>query len=65
MPRILFMGTAAFAVHSLGALHKVFPPLLGVVTQPDRPHGRGSQVRPGPVIALRGWVRRASRVVSR
>src|SRR5262245_20323324 len=49
MPSILFMGTAAFAVPSLRGLHETGHPLVGVVTQPDRPSGRGSQVRPGPV----------------
>jgi methionyl-tRNA formyltransferase len=43
------MGTAPFAVPSLQALHAAGYPLLAVVTQPDRPHGRGAQVRPGPV----------------
>jgi methionyl-tRNA formyltransferase len=41
--RIVFMGTPAFAVPSLQALlaqHEV----VGVVTQPDRPAGRGRQV---------------------
>lgn len=42
------MGTPEFAVSSLEALidsHRV----VGVVTQPDRPAGRGRQLRPSPV----------------
>ncbi len=48
--RILFFGTTPFAVPSLVALlgspdHEV----LGVVTQPDRPSGRGLQVQQSAV----------------
>lgn len=49
MARIVFMGTAAFAVPSLLALHEAGHPLPTVVTQPDRPHGRGARVEPGPI----------------
>jgi methionyl-tRNA formyltransferase len=48
MARVVFMGTPAFAVPSLVALcdaHQV----LGVVTQPDRPAGRGRKVVISPV----------------
>lgn len=48
MAKIVFMGTPGFAVPSLEALithHDV----IGVVTQPDRPAGRGSQIRLSPV----------------
>jgi methionyl-tRNA formyltransferase len=51
MARIVFMGTPEFAVPSLEALlqhHKV----VGVVTQPDRPAGRGGELRPPPIKAL-------------
>lgn len=48
-PRILFMGTPAFAVSSLAALRERDYPLLGVVTQPDRPRGRGRQLAPEAV----------------
>lgn len=55
--RVLFFGTSAFAVPTLQALHDAAPrhTLLGVVTQPDRPSGRGRQVRMSPVkeLALR------------
>lgn len=42
------MGTPAFAVPSLEALIET-QTVVGVVTQPDRPAGRGQQVRPSPV----------------
>ena len=47
--RILFMGTSEFAVPALTALitHKL--ELIGVVTQPDRPSGRGKRLSPSPV----------------
>ncbi len=51
--RIIFFGTADFAVPSLAALAK--DPgcqVLGVVTQPDRPKGRNLQLHPSPVKAL-------------
>jgi methionyl-tRNA formyltransferase len=51
MARILFMGTAPFAVPSIAALAAAGHELIGAVCQPDRPHGRGSQVRPGAVKA--------------
>jgi len=48
MARIVFMGTPEFAVPVLTALtgtHQV----VGVVTQPDRPAGRGRRLAPSPV----------------
>ncbi len=43
--RILFMGTSPFALPSLRALHaRPDFEILGVVTQPDRPQGRGGKV---------------------
>jgi methionyl-tRNA formyltransferase len=50
MTRVVFMGTPEFAVPSLRAL--VESPdfdVVGVVTQPDRPAGRGQQVRESAV----------------
>ena len=44
--RILFWGTPAFAVPSLRALHDEGVEVVGVVTQPDRPAGRGRKLRP-------------------
>jgi methionyl-tRNA formyltransferase len=47
--RIVFAGTAQFAVPSLRALHAAGHEVLLVVTQPDRPAGRGMKVTPPPV----------------
>ena len=47
--RILFWGTPAFAVPSLRALDDEGFHIVGVVTQPDRPAGRGRRLRPSPV----------------
>lgn len=46
--RILFMGTPEFAVPSLKALIAT-QQVVGVVTQPDRPAGRGQQLHPPAV----------------
>ena len=48
--RIIFMGTPDFAVGSLQALaecgnHQI----VGVITQPDRPKGRGNKMLMTPV----------------
>lgn len=51
-PRILFMGTPAFAVPALTGLVKHGYPVIGVVTQPDRPQGRGQSKAPPPVKLL-------------
>lgn len=47
--RILFWGTPEFAVPTLRALLGEGHEVVGVVTQPDRPAGRGRLVRPSPV----------------
>lgn len=47
--RVLFWGTPDFAVPSLRALGEEGHQVVGVVTQPDRPAGRGRQLRPSPV----------------
>lgn len=47
--RILFWGTADFALPSLRELARWEHPVVGVVTQPDRPAGRGREPRPPPV----------------
>jgi methionyl-tRNA formyltransferase len=47
--RIVFMGTPDFAVPSLQALVKNGHDVLGVFTQPDRPAGRGKNLKPSPV----------------
>lgn len=47
--RILFMGTSPFAVPSLDALVKAGHEIVAVVTQPDRPSGRGRGLHVSPV----------------
>jgi methionyl-tRNA formyltransferase len=47
--RILFWGTPDFAVPSLRALQEEGHAVVAVVTQPDRPAGRGRKIRPSPV----------------
>lgn len=47
--RIVFMGTPEFAVPSLRKLHDGGHELALVVTQPDRPAGRGRKVSPSAV----------------
>jgi methionyl-tRNA formyltransferase len=49
--RILFFGTPEFAVPSLKALAAAGHAIAGVVTQPDRPRGRGQRVHPSEVKA--------------
>lgn len=46
--RVAFAGTPDFALPPLAALHGAHH-LAGVLTQPDRPAGRGRLVTPGPV----------------
>ncbi|MFR4440756.1 MAG: methionyl-tRNA formyltransferase [Hungatella sp.] len=47
--RIVFMGTPDFSVPTLEALLKGGHEVIGVVTQPDRPKGRGKAVLMTPV----------------
>ena len=47
--KILFMGTPDFAVPSLAALIDADYEICGVVTQPDKPKGRGHRLTPPPV----------------
>jgi methionyl-tRNA formyltransferase len=47
--RIVFMGTPDFAVPSLEALLQSSHTVVGVVTQPDRPKGRGQAVVMSPI----------------
>ena len=47
--RILFMGTPDFALFSLRALVEAGEDVVGVVTQPDKPRGRGYTLTPPPV----------------
>jgi methionyl-tRNA formyltransferase len=47
--RIAFFGTPEFAVPTLTHLLQSSHRVVGVVTQPDRPRGRGQRVTAGPV----------------
>src|SRR5690606_17971633 len=50
--RVVFFGTPTFAATSLEALLASRHEVIAVVTQPDRPRGRGQRVQPSPVKAL-------------
>ncbi len=50
--KILFMGTSEFAVPSLEKLIAKGFELVGVVTQPDRPSGRGKRLTPPPIKVI-------------
>ena len=47
--RLVFLGTPAFAVPTLERLVEAGHQVLAVVTQPDRPRGRGQHPSPPPV----------------
>ena len=49
MLRILFMGTPDFARESLEAVYNAGYEILGVVTNPDKPKGRGMKMVASPV----------------
>ena len=49
--KILFMGTPDFAVFTLKALVERGENIVGVVTQTDKPRGRGYELLPTPVKA--------------
>lgn len=46
--KIVFMGTPEFAIPSLEACHAEHE-VIAVISQPDRPRGRGGAVTPSPV----------------
>ena len=50
--KILFFGTPDFAVPTLRALLASSHEVVGVVTQPDRPKGRGQKIAPGAVAQV-------------
>ena len=50
--KIIFMGTPDFAVPALKALHENRYNVVRVITQPDRPKGRGRKVSPPPVKTI-------------
>jgi len=47
--RVVFFGTPSFAVPTLHALLASRHTVVAVVTQPDRPRGRGQKLTPSPV----------------
>lgn len=47
--KVIFFGSPQFALPSLKALMEGEDTVVGVVTQPDRPRGRGKVVSPTPV----------------
>lgn len=49
MLKIVFMGTPDFAIPSLEAIVSSGHQIIGVVTQPDKPKGRGKKLTPPPV----------------
>jgi methionyl-tRNA formyltransferase len=49
--RVVFFGTPRFAVPSLEHLIRSSHQVVGVVTQPDRPRGRGQKMTDAPVKA--------------
>ncbi len=50
--RIVFWGTPDFALPGLNAILGEGHEVVGIVTQPDRPAGRGRQIRHSPVKAF-------------
>ncbi len=50
--RVAFFGTPAFAVPTLDRLAHSPHQVTGVITQPDRPRGRGQQISEAPVKGL-------------
>jgi methionyl-tRNA formyltransferase len=50
--RIVYFGTPAFAVPTLGALLASRHPVVALVSQPDRPRGRGHRLQPTPAKQL-------------
>jgi len=51
-PKIIFMGTPEFSVPSLKALIDHGHNVQAVITQPDRPKGRGRKMVPSPIKQL-------------
>lgn len=49
---IIFAGTPEFAVPALSALHEAGHHIVMVLTQPDRPAGRGMKLKASPVKCL-------------
>jgi len=50
--RVAFFGTPGFAVPTLERIVNSAHEVVGVITQPDKPRGRGQQIAGGPVKSL-------------
>ncbi|MGE5391058.1 MAG: methionyl-tRNA formyltransferase [Deltaproteobacteria bacterium] len=50
--KLVYMGTSSFAVPTLKKLIDSTHQVIGVVSQPDRPSGRGGKLTPSPVKKL-------------
>ncbi|MBU2409726.1 MAG: methionyl-tRNA formyltransferase [Gammaproteobacteria bacterium] len=56
--KVVFAGTPEFSRVALQAIDSADHDIVGVLTQPDRPSGRGMKLQPSPVKQLaerRGW----------
>lgn len=51
-PNIIFMGTPEFAARHLEALLKANKKVVGIISQPDRPAGRGRKIHPTHVKSV-------------
>ena len=49
LPRVVFMGTPDFAVESLKRIYEAGIKVVGVITAPDKPAGRGKKIQASPV----------------
>ena len=54
--RLVFAGTPEFARHALTALSQAGHDIVLVLTQPDRPAGRGMKLKEGIVLAIEPMV---------
>jgi methionyl-tRNA formyltransferase len=54
--RLVFLGTPRFAVPTLEAIVEAGHEVLEVITQPDRPRGRGQHPAPPPVKETALWL---------
>jgi methionyl-tRNA formyltransferase len=50
--RVILLGTPAFGVPTLSELLAAGEDVIGVITQPDKPQGRGQRLSPPPVKEL-------------
>jgi len=50
--RIIFVGTSSFGIPILKELISLEENIIAVITQPDRPGGRGKKIQPSPIKEL-------------